>query len=54
MLMQAMQTDPRFAEVFGELTGIDIGAMREQKHKSDDAEKDLEKMREEEDKVRAA
>ena len=39
MLMQAMQHDPRFAEVFGELTGIDLGALREQKRKDEEEEK---------------
>ena len=29
MLMQIMQTDPRFMDVFKELTGIDIGNIQE-------------------------
>jgi len=35
MLMQVMQMDPRFMEVFQELTGLDLGAMGEQKAKAD-------------------
>ena len=30
MLMQAMQMDPRFMEVFQELTGLDLGNLAEQ------------------------
>jgi hypothetical protein len=29
MLMQIMQTDPRFMDVFKELTGIDFGNIQE-------------------------
>ena len=29
MLIQVMQMDPRFMEVFKELTGLDLGAMGE-------------------------
>ena len=36
MLMQVMQMDPRFMDVFKELTGIDMGDMQEQKAKNDD------------------
>jgi hypothetical protein len=30
MMMQVMQTDPRFMEVFQVLTGIDLGKMQEE------------------------
>ena len=47
MLMQVMQSDPRFMDVFKELTGVDLMAMGEQKAKN-------EEQRAEEDKVRKA
>ena len=34
MLMQVMQTDPRFMDVFSELTGLDLRSMGEEKAKS--------------------
>ena len=36
MLIQMMQMDPRFMEIFKELTGIDLGAMGEQQAKRDE------------------
>jgi hypothetical protein len=35
MMMQLVQSDPRFMDVFKELTGIDLMDMQEQKMKSD-------------------
>ena len=36
MILQLSQQDPRFMEIFGELTGIDMNAMREEKMKDDE------------------
>jgi stress-induced-phosphoprotein 1 len=48
MLMQVMQMDPRFTDVFSELTGVDLNAMKEQKQKHDaQQEVDLKKAEEE-------
>jgi len=41
MLMQAMQMDPRFMEVFKELTGLDLGKMGEERAKADEEEKEV-------------
>ena len=40
MLMQAMQMDPRFMEVFKELTGLDLGAMGEARAKQEEESKE--------------
>ena len=40
MLMQAMQMDPRFMEVFKELTGLDLGAMGEERAKQEEESKE--------------
>lgn len=36
MLMQAMQMDPRFMEVFQELTGLDLRSMGEERAKQEE------------------
>ena len=43
MLMQVMQKDPRFMDVFKELTGIDIGDMQEQRAKNEEKKADADK-----------
>lgn len=53
MLMQAMQVDPRFMEVFKELTGLDLGKMGEERAKADEEEKEDTAKREAEQKKRA-
>ena len=40
MLMQAMQTDPRFMEVFQELTGLDLRSMGEERAKHEEESKE--------------
>jgi stress-induced-phosphoprotein 1 len=56
VLMQLIQTDPRFMDVFGVLTGIDLSALNEEatkgKKKKDEEEKDR-KIKEEEERKRA-
>lgn len=49
MIMQLMQQDPRWMEVFKLLTGIDLGAFAEAKHKEDEEKK---KKKEEMDKIK--
>lgn len=46
MLIQAMQTDPRFGEVFQELTGIDLAAMGDAKRKDEEETKEMAEKRE--------
>lgn len=42
-ILQLAQQDPRFMDIFGELTGVNMGAMREDKMKDDaDLEKKME------------
>ena len=41
--MQVMQMDPRFMDVFKELTGLDLGKMQEEKAKNDDQTEDMQK-----------
>lgn len=38
-----MQKDPRFMDVFKELTGIDIGDMQEQRAKNEEKKADADK-----------
>ena len=40
MLIQVMQTDPRFMEVFKELTGLDLMAMGEERAKAEEETKE--------------
>ena len=40
MFMQMIQTDPRFMDVFKELTGIDLMDVQEQQMKKADQEKE--------------
>lgn len=54
MLMQVMQQDPRFMEVFKELTGIDLQAMGEARAKDDEESKEKAEIREAEEKKKAA
>lgn len=42
-MMQYVQTDPRFMDVFKELTGIDLMDMQEQKMKSEAQEAETRK-----------
>lgn len=53
MLLQAIQTDPRFMEVFKELTGIDLGAMGEARAKQEEEDKEAAEKRAAEEKKRA-
>lgn len=46
MMMQVMQTDPRFMDVFKELTGIDLGDMQEKEMKRRDDAADVKKEQE--------
>lgn len=39
MLMQMIQMDPRFMEIFKELTGIDLQAMGQERAKQEEEEK---------------
>jgi hypothetical protein len=48
MMMQIMQTDPRFMDVFKELTGIDLGEVQEQELKRNDEFEEMKKKRMEE------
>lgn len=50
MLMQLIQTDPRFMDVFKELTGIDLMDVQEKEMKRKDEEEVAKKKRDEEDK----
>ena len=43
MLMQMMQMDPRYMDIFKELTGIDIGNMQEEAAKNKDRDEDSKK-----------
>jgi hypothetical protein len=43
MLMQVMQMDPRFMDVFKELTGLDLGKMQEERAKNDDKTEEMKK-----------
>ena len=52
MLMQVIQTDPRFMDVFKELTGIDLMDVQEKEMKKKDEDKDTKKKRDEETKKR--
>ena len=52
MLMQVIQTDPRFMDVFKELTGIDLMDVQEKEAKKKDEDKDTKKKRDEENKKR--
>ena len=53
MLMQLMQTDPRFMDVFKELTGIDLMEMQGEQMKDKEKQEDRRKKEELEAKVRA-
>ncbi len=48
--MQIMQMDPRFMDVFKELTGIDLMDMQSQQMKQKEQTEELKKKREEEEK----
>lgn len=52
MLMQVIQTDPRFMDVFKELTGIDLMDMQSQQMKEKERQEDMRKKAEEEKKKR--
>jgi hypothetical protein len=52
VMMQLIQSDPRFMDVFKELTGLDLGAMQEDQAKSEDKQADQRKKDEEERKWR--
>ena len=43
MMMQVIQTDPRFMDVFKELTGIDLMDMQAQQMKSKEKQEDFRK-----------
>ena len=51
--MQAIQVDPRFMEVFKEMTGIDLQQMGEERAKKQEEDEEARKKREAEEKVRA-
>jgi stress-induced-phosphoprotein 1 len=53
MLMQCIQMDPRFMEIFKELTGIDLQSMGEERAKQEDLSKEQQAKREAEEKKRA-
>jgi len=50
MLMQMMQMDPRFMDIFKELTGIDLMDVQENQMKNKDRTEEMRKKKEEEDK----
>ena len=52
MMMQLVQSDPRFMDIFKELTGIDLMDMQEKEMKRRDQEEELKKKREAEEKIR--
>jgi len=52
MMMQLCMSDPRFMDVFKEITGIDLMDLQEQKMKEKDEAEDMKKKREAEEKVR--
>lgn len=52
MMMKCVQSDPRFMDVFKELTGIDLMDMQEKELKRKDQQEDLKKKRDAEDKKR--
>lgn len=54
MMMQIMQTDPRFMDVFKELTGIDLMEMQGEQMKAKEKQEDLKKKAEEERKKKEA
>ena len=54
MLMQVIQTDPRFMDVFKELTGIDLMDMQAQQMKTKEKQEDIRKKYEEERKKKEA
>jgi len=50
MLMKLIQSDPRFMDVFKELTGIDLLDMQEKEMKKQDNSADMKKQRDIENK----
>ena len=50
MLMQLIQTDPRFMDVFKELTGIDLLDMQEKEMKKQATAEEVKKQRDTEEK----
>ena len=52
MLMQMIQTDPRFMDVFKELTGVDLMDLQEKQMKEKDKAEELKKKREAEEKAK--
>jgi len=52
MLMQMIQMDPRFMEIFKELTGIDLMEMGKERAKQEEESKELAAKREAEEKKR--
>lgn len=54
MMMQIMQTDPRFMDVFKELTGIDLMEMQAEQMKAKEKQEDAKKKAEEERKKKEA
>lgn len=54
MMMQIMQTDPRFMDVFKELTGIDLMEMQSEQMKAKEKQEDFKKKAEEERKKKEA
>jgi len=48
--MQMMQMDPRFMDIFKELTGIDLMDVQENQMKNKDRTEEMRKKKEEEDK----
>ncbi len=48
MLMQLIQSDPRFMDVFSVLTGIDLGKMNEEQMKADTQKEEFDKRRKKE------
>ncbi len=52
MLMQLIQTDPRFMDVFKELTGIDLMDVQEKEMKKKDNDAETKKKRDADDKKR--
>jgi hypothetical protein len=51
MMMQLIQSDPRFMDVFKELTGIDLMDVQEKEMKNKDKFEDVKKQRELEEKA---
>ena len=49
--MQLIQTDPRFMDVFKELTGIDFRDIQEQERKKEETQRYVQQLKQEQQKI---